>query len=99
MTTVYIVYPGDAQTRFDHAYYAEKHLKLVSECWTPYGLNSLAVFYPEHDGAGTIAICSCLFRDEAAVKACFDAPRTPEVMADVQHFTDAKPLQLKMIPL
>ena len=99
MTTVYIAYPGDNNTRFDRAYYAEHHLPLVMDCWEEYGLRSLAPFYPEHDGKGTVALCICIFADEEAVDASFASPRTAEVMKDITNFTDAKAMQFKAVQL
>lgn len=99
MVTVYVSYPGDGKTRFDRAYYAAHHLPLVMDCWREYGLQDLAVFYPEGDGNGTVAICACRFADDAAVDASFASPRTPEVMQDISSFTNARPLQYRAVPL
>ena len=93
MTTMYVTYPGDAATRFDRDYYVRHHLPLVMECWGPLGLESCAAFWPADISAGTIAICECRFRDEAAMRAALASPATPGVMADVARFTDAKPAQ------
>lgn len=99
MTTMYVTYPGDAGTRFDRDYYVNGHLPLVMECWGPYGLQSCTAFFPAGDGAGTIAIAECRFRDEAALKAALGAPESPRVMADVAKFTDAKPSQSRAAPV
>ena len=93
MTTMYVTYAGDAATRFDREYYVRHHLPLVAACWTPLGLQSCAAFWPADDGAGTIAIAECRFRDEAALRAALASPETPRVMADVARFTDAQPAQ------
>lgn len=31
MTTMYVIYPGDAATRFDRVYYVRAHLPLVMQ--------------------------------------------------------------------
>ncbi len=93
MTTIYVTYPGDAGTRFDRDYYVRKHLPLVMASWGPLGLESCAAFWPADLGTGTIAICECRFRDEAAMRAALASPETPRVMADIDQFTDAKPAQ------
>ena len=93
MITIYVTYPGDAATRFDRDYYVRHHLPLVMECWGPLGMVSCAAFWPADDGAGTIAIAECRFRDKAALSAALASPETPRVMADVARFTDAKPAQ------
>ncbi len=99
MTTIYVTYPGDATTRFDRDYYVQHHLPLVQASWGPYGLESTAAFFPAGGEASTIAVCVCEFRDEAAVQAALAAPTTASVMADVPHFTDAKPQQSRAVPL
>ena len=99
MVTVFVTYPGTASTRFDRKYYVDRHLPLVDRVWGPHGLESSAAFFPSCDGSGTIAICVCQFRDELALSASLEDPDTKSVMDDVQHFTDAKPVQLKAAKL
>ena len=93
MITMYVTYSGDAATRFDRDYYTQHHLPLVMECWGPLGLEGCAAFWPAVIGAGTICICECRFRDEAAMRAALASTTTPRVMADIIHFTDATPAQ------
>ena len=99
MTTLLVTYAGDANTRFDRDYYANTHLPLVREAWGPHGLETIAAFFPAGDGAGTIAVCVCGFRDEAAMNGALGSSQTPRVMADVEHFTDVKPSQSRAVPL
>ena len=99
MVTLLVTYPGEADTRFDREYYVTTHLPLVRRAWGPCGMESIAAFFPSGDGDGTIALCACGFRDEAALQAALHSPQTPEVMADVPHFTDAKPAQSRAQPL
>ena len=96
MTTVLVTYSGDAATRFDRQYYVEKHLPLVTQAWGPHGLQSIAAFFPSGEGAGTIAICVCQFRDDSAVTESIHASETKSVMDDVPHFTSATPTQLRV---
>jgi len=93
MTTLFVTYPGDAGTRFDRHYYVDKHLPFVMKAWRPHGLESTAAFFPTGDGAGTIAVAICEFRDEAAMKAALASPQTEGIMADIAKFTDAYPSQ------
>ena len=93
MTTMYVTYSGDAATRFDRDYYIQHHLPLVMECWGPLGLEGCAAFWSAVIDAGTICICECRFRDEAAMRAALASPTTPRVMADIARFTDATPAQ------
>lgn len=96
---VYVTYQGTPETRFDRAYYVAEHLPLVMRSWQSYGLESIAAFFPAVAQRGTIAICECRFRDEAAVAAAFAAPESPAVMADVARFTDATPDRARAIGL
>ncbi len=93
MTTMYVTYSGDAATWFDRDYYVRHHLPLVMACWGPLGLESCDAFWPAEAKGGTIAIAECQFRDEAAMRAALASPETPQVMADVSHFTKIKPTQ------
>ncbi len=96
---VFVTYQGDPETRFDRSYYVEYHLPLVTRSWARYGLDGVAAFFPTVEQAGTIAICECRFRDEAAIDAAFGSPETAEVMADVVRFTDVAPARALATPL
>ncbi len=97
--TVCVTYAGNESTAFDREYWTDVHLPLVRECWGPYGLVSAAGFFPAEDGSGFVAICPCVFRDEAAMKAAFGAAETSRVMADVVNFTAVEPEQSVLQPL
>ncbi len=97
MTTLYVTYPGDAATRFNREYYVRTHLPLVMKAWGAYGLETAAAFFPSSDGAGTIAVCICGFRDDAAIRAALASPGTGGVMADVKNFTDAEPSRTRAV--
>lgn len=98
---VYVSYQGASGSRFDQRYYVEHHLPLVMRAWQRYGLESVAAFFPALAlaQAGTIAICECRFRDEAAIEAAFRSPETPGVMADLPKFTDLAPTRMRAVPL
>ena len=98
MSTLLITYTGEPSTRFDREYYVNIHLPLVMKGWGPYGLESLAAFFPAGHGAGTIAICVCKFRDEAAIVASLGSQATEDVMGDIPHFTDASPSRSRVVP-
>ncbi|MEH2408032.1 EthD family reductase [Nostoc sp.] len=99
MTMLFVTYAGDTGTRFDRDYYTNTHLPLVLEAWGPHGLETAAAFFPASDGVGTIAVCVCRFQNEAAIRSAINSPQTERVMADVKHFTDAKPTQSRAVPL
>lgn len=99
MATLFVMYSGDKNTRFDRDYYVQTHLPLVMEAWGPYGLDSAAAFFPAGNGAGTIAVAVCEFRDEPAITVALTAPQTKRVMEDVPKFTDAKPSQSRAVAI
>lgn len=99
MTTVFVTYAGDASTRFDRDYYVNTHLPMVMDAWRSFGLESVAAFFPADNGAGTIAVCICGFRDEAAMFASLRSPETGRIMDDVKSFTDVEPSQSRAVPL
>ena len=99
MITMYVTYAGDAQTPFDRDHWINVHMPLVREAWGPHGLVSAAGFFPSGDGGGLIAICPCVFRDEAAMNAALACPETGRVMADVKNVTDVPPSRSQAVPL
>ncbi|AXF12718.1 EthD family reductase (plasmid) [Paraburkholderia graminis] len=97
--TLYVTYAGAHGARFDRTYYVDRHLPLVMHHWAQYGLTSVAAFFPATEQPGTLAICECRFRDDAAVDTAFASPEAAEVMADVPRFTDIAPRRLCAMPL
>lgn len=96
---VYVTYEGLSTDRFDRDHYVNHHLPLVRDSWTKYGLVSARAFFPADDANGTIAVCECLFRDEAAVEAAFSSSETTAVMADVPLVTELAPKRTRAFPL
>ena len=96
---IYVTYQGTPDTRFDRAFYVEHHLPLVMQAWQPYGLDSAVAFFPAVGQTGTIAICECRFRNQAAFDDAFASPGTPAVMADIPRFTDVTPRRSHAVPL
>ena len=96
---VYVTYEGTPDDRFDRNYYVEHHLPLVMQAWRRYGLEHVAAFFPAQAEVGTLVICECVFRDEAAIEAAFESAEAAQVMADVATFTDISPKRLRVAPL
>jgi uncharacterized protein (TIGR02118 family) len=96
---IYVIYTGEASDRFDRDYYDATHLPLVMDAWAKYGLLGTTAFFPSQDRIGTIALCECVFRDEAALEAAFASPEAAAVMADVIAFTDLIPTRVRAAPL
>ena len=91
MVTFYVTYAGDESVLFDRDYWINQHMPLVRKIWEPYGLVSTGGFFPCGDGGGILAICPCVFTDEAAIHAALAAPETKRVMDDIKNFTSIEP--------
>lgn len=98
-TVIYVVYRGDAESRFDRDYYVQTHVPLVERAFGPYGLVSAKAFFPPVSSDGTVAVCECRFRDDAAVSAAFGSAEAAPVMADVANFTAIRPTRVRVVPL
>ena len=96
---MHVTYSGSVEARFDRRYWLNEHFQLVRETWEPYGLQSVAGFFPASDGGGVIAICACVFRDEPAMHAALSAAETGRVMDDVRRLTDLEPQRSVATPL
>ncbi|BAK83867.1 EthD family reductase [Komagataeibacter medellinensis] len=95
MMTMYVTYTADHTASFDRDYYVGHHIPLVMELWQPMGLKSATAFFPSlgtSTGAqGSVAICECIFENEAALHAALSSPEAGTIMADVDKFTKIKP--------
>jgi uncharacterized protein (TIGR02118 family) len=92
---VFVTYQGSAESRFDRVYYVERHLPMLRRLFAPLGLTGAQVFFPPSQETGTIAICECRYRDEAAFAACYGSADMPGLAADIGNFTDIMPVQLR----
>ena len=99
MVTMYVTYAGDADTPFNRDHWINVHMPLVREAWGPHGLLSASGFFPADDSGGLIAICPCVFRDEAAMEAALASSGTERVMADVPKVTAVKPQRSRAVSL
>jgi len=86
-----VSYPAKPGGRFDRTYYVDKHVPMVEDAWKPFGLEYIDAFFPSKGDSDLVVVAMCRFRDEAALEAAFASPKTPDVMADIQKFTDIEP--------
>ena len=99
MTTLIVTYTGAKDSRFDREYYRTHHLPLVRRTWGPHGLLTISALFPVDNEAavgedtGVIAACLCGFRDDDALREALASPNTPEVMNDLQNFTELTSVQ------
>ncbi|KAK4547007.1 hypothetical protein LTR36_001227 [Oleoguttula mirabilis] len=89
MATVTVLYPKGA--KFDMDYYMAKHMPLVQEKWTQYGLTSWKVvnFGPEAEYCVQATLEFASMDDFKKAGASSEAG---EVMGDVKNFCDKDPL-------
>jgi uncharacterized protein (TIGR02118 family) len=91
---VSVIYPKTETSRFDHDYYVHKHLPLVQRTYGMHGMLSLKVLRGTSSlGGGPIyeLIALLEFADmDSFLKAA--GAHSDEVMGDVPHFTDIRPL-------
>ncbi|MDO9707325.1 EthD family reductase [Paracraurococcus lichenis] len=93
MITVSVFYPNDPATKFDEAYYMQKHIPLVKERWSGMGLKDAKVLkgMPGPDGAAPNRIIALLTFDSAEAFQKAAQAHGPELFGDVPNFTDGKP--------
>ena len=91
---VSVIYPKTATSHFNHDYYIQKHIPLVQRTYGAHGMKNIRVLRGTSSiGGGAIyeLIALLEFADmDAFLKAA--GAHSDEVMADVPHFTDIRPL-------
>ena len=91
---VSVIYPKSDTSHFDHDYYNHKHIPLVQRTYGMHGMLNLKVLRGTSSlGGGPIyeLIALLEFADmDAFLKAA--GAHSDEVMADVPHFTNIRPL-------
>jgi uncharacterized protein (TIGR02118 family) len=95
MIKVSVFYPNEPGARFDHAYYAEKHMPLVKSKMGA-GCHHYTVDKGLAGGApGTaptyIGMCH-IFSESTEVFSASFGPHAAEIMADIQNYTDLTPI-------
>jgi uncharacterized protein (TIGR02118 family) len=95
MVRVTVLYPNETGKRFDHAYYAGKHLPMVTERLKGFGMlryevdKGLAGGAP---GAPPPFVASChLYFNAAADFAKGISVHGSEIMGDIPNYTDISP--------
>ena len=91
---VTVLYPKTDTSRFDHAYYVQKHVPLVNRTYGAHGMLSFKALRGTSSlGGGPIyeLIALLEFADmDTFLKAA--GAHSDEVMGDVPHFTDIRPI-------
>ncbi len=102
MVRVTVLYPHREGAKFDHDYYARKHMTMVGERLRPFGLLRYEVDRGVGGGApGAPApfVAAChLYFDKAGEFEKGIAAHGKEIMADVPNYTDIRPqMQISQI--
>jgi uncharacterized protein (TIGR02118 family) len=94
MIRVLVLYPREGGTRFDHEYYATKHLDLVKEVMGD-TLKSIefakGISDPDGNPPAFVAMASMLFDSKEAHLEKRAACRA-RIAADIPKFTDCRPI-------
>lgn len=93
MITVTILYPKSDGCRFDHDYYAAKHMPMVAATLTGCIGYSIERGLPGPDGSAPpyVAVGRLHFASEEAFRSAF-AAHAPQILADIPNYTDAGPI-------
>jgi uncharacterized protein (TIGR02118 family) len=92
---VTVLYPHQAGSKFDQAYYMQNHIPLVRRRWSEFGLTDVSVLRPlgTPDGSAPlyqmIALLTFGSQDEFQKAA---AAHGTEVLGDVPNFTSVQPV-------
>ena len=92
MIRVAVLYPNGPDARFDHDYYANRHMKMVTERLTPMGLIKSEI---DRGIAGEpaqpyVAICYLLFNSVEEFQKAL-AVHNDEFTADIPNYTNLAP--------
>ena len=95
MIKVSVMYPNKQGARFDHVYYRDKHLPLVSKLLGPaclfYTVDKGLAGGASGENAPFIGMCHLHFNSVQSFQAVF-GPHAKDIMADVPNYTDLSPI-------
>ena len=87
MIRLSILYPAGEGTTFDHDYYRDTHIPLVTEIWSP-----VAVAVDKGIDGPYAAGVHITFDSPEALAAAMGSERTGELLVDVANYTNAQPV-------
>lgn len=96
-STASVLYPRQADAKFDMDYYLKTHMPLVEKHWKPLGLEKWQVVdFEATDAAGDaspyVVGCYLTWTSKASQEAAAPSPGTAEIMGDIPNFTNIKPI-------
>ncbi|KAH8765597.1 hypothetical protein F5883DRAFT_102270 [Diaporthe sp. PMI_573] len=89
---VSVLYPAEADAKFDLDYYNTKHIGLVNEKWSKYGLQQYWVADLRGSGGPYAIQTTMLWESLESFQAAAAAEESAAVFADVPNFTNVKPV-------
>ncbi|KAJ5969479.1 hypothetical protein N7501_005727 [Penicillium viridicatum] len=96
--TAIVMYPNEADVKFDESYYMKTHMPLAERTWKSYGLISWRVtkFPTALDGSPSqfLIMATLEWESQESVQAALQSPGTAAVFGDIPNFTNAKPVTL-----
>ncbi len=87
MIRLSILYPAGEGATFDHDYYRDSHIPLVSEVWRP-----ASVTVDKGVDGPYLAGVHLTFDSIEALHAAMGADRTIELLTDVANYTNTQPV-------
>ncbi|KAK2015662.1 hypothetical protein LZ32DRAFT_602308 [Colletotrichum eremochloae] len=94
--TVSVLYPNEADAKYDFEYYVNRHMPLAAAQWKSSGCTSWSAtkYHPTADGkqpkysfAGTL-----VFESVDAIHKALASPETAAVMQDVPNYSNKQPV-------
>lgn len=93
--TVTVVFPNDADAKYDIDYYIKNHMTLIAKHWSKFGLKSWSVtkYIPGLEGTPPVYAfgSEVYWESEEGMKKAFGSPEVAEIMADVARFSNKPP--------
>jgi uncharacterized protein (TIGR02118 family) len=87
MIRVSVLYPAGDDIQFDHDYYRDSHVPLVSEVWKP-----VKAEIDKGVNGPYVAGVHFFFESLEQMQAAMGLPGTADVMADVANYTSIQPV-------
>jgi uncharacterized protein (TIGR02118 family) len=95
MVRITVLYPNESGKKFDHDYYVNKHMKLVRDRLTSFGLVRTEVDKGQAGGApgspAPFVALGHVYFDRAENFAKGMGQHGPEIMADIANYTNIQP--------
>ncbi|KAG8160070.1 hypothetical protein KVR01_010707 [Diaporthe batatas] len=96
--TLTVMYPNEADAKYDIEYYKTQHMPLMERLLGKYGVKSWTVttYLPSADGSAAPYVFSSTvtWTSAQAIKEAFADESAPQILADVANFSNKQPVFL-----